>query len=404
MAAVVSSSVLRRRCLQARPASRLLTIFQEHWHANNNKHRIAKNVTLAPDFATTSFRICDYSCYREHDRGTRRRGCAGPSIVKVRRSFSSSSPPDAYEERERDETSPSESRRRVVLLNGGRARRKWEARRRREDAAMSDDDGPMGMDENTESIDPGTSSAGAGDARSEVGGEDTERGGTHGSEASNDDRRYNDDSALFGRPLSNPAGYQPVVYKYPKTLEGWRNVLNATWKDYIWTWGGFFTSEEKEKDRENESSGGKDGESASNVLRDKADQVADNVRKNVQTLQEETPKLIEMGKNLTGITTKEELRAWVGEQLKLATDCLTQFMKGYRTGRDDEVDRMLHEYFKDMDADDTQGNSAAAENGEDPSTTKAARLWGRKGRRKLKAIANKSPNDSDATAELTSAS
>ena len=99
-----------------------------------------------------------------------------------------------------------------------------------------------------------------------------------------------------------------------------------------------------------------------------------------------------MGQDATGISSREELRAWVGEQLKLATACLTEFMKGYRSGRDDEVDKMLHEYFKDLDEqkNDTTTNAAETESEDtDTRSTKQRRLWGRKERRRAKAMNSK---------------
>eukprot|EP00577_Skeletonema_sp_RCC1716_P025367 CAMPEP_0113433902 /NCGR_PEP_ID=MMETSP0013_2-20120614/35250_1 /TAXON_ID=2843 ORGANISM="Skeletonema costatum, Strain 1716" /NCGR_SAMPLE_ID=MMETSP0013_2 /ASSEMBLY_ACC=CAM_ASM_000158 /LENGTH=185 /DNA_ID=CAMNT_0000323761 /DNA_START=514 /DNA_END=1069 /DNA_ORIENTATION=+ /assembly_acc=CAM_ASM_000158 len=94
---------------------------------------------------------------------------------------------------------------------------------------------------------------------------------------------------------------------------------------------------------------------------DAANQMAGNLQKNISTIQEEAPKLIQMGQQATGISSREELRAWVGEQLKLGTACLTEFMKGYRSGRDDEVDKMLHEYFKDLDEEEPDTTTNAAD-------------------------------------------
>jgi hypothetical protein len=35
--------------------------------------------------------------------------------------------------------------------------------------------------------------------------------------------------------------------------------------------------------------------------------------------------------------------------MKLATDCLREFMAGYRQGRDQEVEKMMNEYFQEED-------------------------------------------------------
>jgi hypothetical protein len=52
-------------------------------------------------------------------------------------------------------------------------------------------------------------------------------------------------------------------------------------------------------------------------------------------------------KDNTKIYTKEDLKKWAGEQLKLATQCVNEFMAGYRSGRDEEVEKMLNQYFKE---------------------------------------------------------
>jgi hypothetical protein len=46
-----------------------------------------------------------------------------------------------------------------------------------------------------------------------------------------------------------------------------------------------------------------------------------------------------LGQEITGASTKEDLKVWVGDMLKLGTECLTEFMSGYRKGRDEEIDR-----------------------------------------------------------------
>ena len=54
----------------------------------------------------------------------------------------------------------------------------------------------------------------------------------------------------------------------------------------------------------------------------------------------------------------------ISESMRLATDCLKEFMAGYRKGRDEEVDKMLHKYFQELNweedpvTDDTGNNTA----------------------------------------------
>ena len=122
---------------------------------------------------------------------------------------------------------------------------------------------------------------------------------------------------------------------------------------------------------------------------DAANEVASNVQKNISTMKEEAPKLVQLGQQITGVTTKEELREWVGEQLKLGTACLAEFMKGYRKGRDDEVDRMLHQYFKDEEksqADGGNDDKVSTDNSSNDAegTQQRKRPWGRRERRRQK--------------------
>ena len=47
------------------------------------------------------------------------------------------------------------------------------------------------------------------------------------------------------------------------------------------------------------------------------------------------------------IYTSEDIKKVAEDILQLVTDCLKEFMAGYRKGRDDEIDKMLNEYFKE---------------------------------------------------------
>jgi hypothetical protein len=59
--------------------------------------------------------------------------------------------------------------------------------------------------------------------------------------------------------------------------------------------------------------------------------------------------------------SKEDLQKMAGDSMKLATECLKEFMTGYRQGRDQEIDKMLNEYFQDkspgQSVDDTSLSS-----------------------------------------------
>ena len=136
-----------------------------------------------------------------------------------------------------------------------------------------------------------------------------------------------------------------------------------------------------------------DGRSLQERATDAAGAMTQNFQRNMTTIKRETPNLVKLGQEVTGVSSREELKEWVGEQLKLGTACLTEFMKGYREGRDTEVDRMLHEYFKGIDgAREEEESTGGAVVGMAEGTTSAAeratrmarRSWGRNARRKTK--------------------
>jgi hypothetical protein len=98
-----------------------------------------------------------------------------------------------------------------------------------------------------------------------------------------------------------------------------------------------------------------------------------------------------LGQEITGASTKEDLKVWVGDMLKLGTACLTEFMSGYRKGRDEEIDRMLHEYFKELDEekkgpDDDDDDAAEVDEVGVAAQRRmrGKRSWGRSERRRLK--------------------
>lgn len=89
------------------------------------------------------------------------------------------------------------------------------------------------------------------------------------------------------------------------------------------------------------------------VIDEQRKRVSDNVEKNVEYVKKEAPKFFDFLQQETKIYTKEDLKQWAGEQLKLATLCLNEFMGGYRSGRDGEMDRMMNEYFKEEEEEET---------------------------------------------------
>jgi len=274
-------------------------------------------------------------------------------------------------------------RHRKTTLKYGRARRKWDTReRRKKSPSLDNDENNMTKKTITNNND--------GPPKSDKQ-EDDDDGGIR----------------MFGQPVGNPLRERYILSqrlkkaKYPRTIEGWKTLGSRVWKKYMWTFEGFLLAEKHRMDdkgniiplENQKAKGGDVDDEDDKSLRDKAteaaDQVSNNLQKNISTLKEEAPKLVQMGKDTTGISTKEELREWVSAQLKLGTECLSEFMKGYRKGRDEEIDRMLHEYFKELDeqTEPEKDESADVTVEEDDAVNgrkRQKRTWGRRERRRSK--------------------
>jgi hypothetical protein len=80
--------------------------------------------------------------------------------------------------------------------------------------------------------------------------------------------------------------------------------------------------------------------------------VGDNASRNLDVARVEAKQLLEQAKERSGIRSQEDLRNFASNMMQLATDCLKEFMTGYRKGRDEEVDKMLNEYFQSIEQDD----------------------------------------------------
>lgn len=182
---------------------------------------------------------------------------------------------------------------------------------------------------------------------------------------------------LTGRPQADPAENVEAQRKYvfPKTMEGWKTLFRDVWTTYRNTFEGWETEEERiEREREERRAKGLsvdeeqveddmevvyEIEYDEDALRQKQKEITDNFGRNLNIAHSTGQDLLEQAKEKTGIRTKEDLKIWAGEQMKLATTCLSEFMGGYREGRDEEVDRMLNEYFKDLDSSNSEGNAGA---------------------------------------------
>eukprot|EP00814_Leptocylindrus_danicus_P012035 CAMPEP_0116036424 /NCGR_PEP_ID=MMETSP0321-20121206/21195_1 /TAXON_ID=163516 /ORGANISM="Leptocylindrus danicus var. danicus, Strain B650" /LENGTH=222 /DNA_ID=CAMNT_0003513925 /DNA_START=197 /DNA_END=865 /DNA_ORIENTATION=- len=162
-----------------------------------------------------------------------------------------------------------------------------------------------------------------------------------------------------------------------------RAILYHTWQTYIYTFEGMFPGiskrvfgkefdldedgqlidvEELEKREEYAEENGRfDVEGLEIAVTEQVAHMEENFDRNADFLKKRGDEVLKVVKEETGIQTKEELKIWLEEQMKLGVECLSEFMKGYRHGRDEEVDKMLHEYFKDLDEEKDRDDAGDGE-------------------------------------------
>jgi len=129
--------------------------------------------------------------------------------------------------------------------------------------------------------------------------------------------------------------------------------------------------------------------------------IGDNAAKNLHIVRKDAQSLLEHTKETTGIRTQEDMKALASEAMKTATECIREFMTGYRKGRDTEIDKMLHEYFQeeektqeqtDDDGEKSEGNpnlptnEDTANSSENEVTSPAAETRRRKKRKPKRGI------------------
>lgn len=132
--------------------------------------------------------------------------------------------------------------------------------------------------------------------------------------------------------------------QYPKTLSEWRNGFQQGWRVYLSTWHGFLSSNGfivEEKKPENHD--------WKNDAHNKGNELKENVKHNFEFIAQESKALQEKATEVTGISTKEDLRRVAADMMRLASLCVNEFMSGYRKGRDDEVEKMLTHYFQELE-------------------------------------------------------
>jgi hypothetical protein len=156
---------------------------------------------------------------------------------------------------------------------------------------------------------------------------------------------------LWPNPHGNPAFV--VETKPVRRIPRWRDLRSA-WGKYLETWeDGIQGVPSPEKLRQREALESSQSMAVANPQKDVSsiDKMQSNVSKNMQVARDSAKDLLEQAKGKTDVYSRDDLQRVAGDMMKLATECLKEFMAGYRTGRDQEVDKMLHEYFQDEKPD-----------------------------------------------------
>lgn len=149
-----------------------------------------------------------------------------------------------------------------------------------------------------------------------------------------------------------------------RVVKNRRELLQLAWADYTSTWEGFFDNAKLKKEEEQKQEDDYLSSIDTEAMEQKGKDLKANVDRNFEMIKEEGSDIAELVKEKTGVRTQNDAKAWAMEQLKLANECVAEFMKGYREGRDEEIDKMMNEYFKDIDFDnekDTKRDTAVNE-------------------------------------------
>jgi hypothetical protein len=170
---------------------------------------------------------------------------------------------------------------------------------------------------------------------------------------------------LFFNPYKNEEELEKDKIKWPRSLTAWKVALVETWRDYRSTWEGFWTSrgflvEDTETNSSSAAAAATTSESTESSVNnalttqqtlDRAqDQITTNIQRNTIFVKHAAQRLGSELQSHTGIYNTQDLRTWAAAMMRLGSDCVAQFMAGYRTGRDQEVTNMLTSYFEQLQA------------------------------------------------------
>ncbi len=152
---------------------------------------------------------------------------------------------------------------------------------------------------------------------------------------------------LWPHPHEDPSFVKKT--RSVRTIPRWSDITNG-WAAYKETWEDGIRgvpSPEKMRQREAQEAAQL---SASTFPRDSSsdyDKIQSNLTKNIESVKGSAQDLVDLAKEKTDIHSRDDLQKVASDMMKLATACLKEFMVGYREGRDQEIDRVLHEYFQE---------------------------------------------------------
>lgn len=153
---------------------------------------------------------------------------------------------------------------------------------------------------------------------------------------------------LWPHPHDDPSFVK--ITKPTRKIPRWKDISYG-WSEYMATWeDGIRGSPSPEKLREREAREAAqpfNSVTAGEVQLPEYDKMRSNVSQNIDMVKESAQDLLQLAKEKTDIHSRDDLQKVVSDMMKLATQCLKEFMAGYREGRDQEIDRMLHEYFRE---------------------------------------------------------
>jgi hypothetical protein len=167
---------------------------------------------------------------------------------------------------------------------------------------------------------------------------------------------------LFPNPFKGQETPPSERTNWPKSWTQWKTANQRAWSLYASTWDGFWTSkgflvqtkEEQAEALRQQEFEGKEEQSTIQSVRNKEfrkqsmQQLQSNVQKNTEFLRDESAQAREQFQNATGIRSTDDLKRIMGDMLKIFTECVREFMNGYRQGRDDETEKVLTQYFQEI--------------------------------------------------------